>query len=64
PLHVGKNITEFRWDGTDEYGGRLGNGVYLYRVVTRKVDGELYKEYDTKTDQFFNHGIGKMVILR
>ncbi len=64
PLHIGKNITDYRWDGTDEYGDRLGNGVYLYRVVTRKLDGELYEDYDTKTDQYFKHGIGKMVILR
>jgi hypothetical protein len=25
--------TEFSWDGTDEYGDPLANGVYLYRVI-------------------------------
>jgi hypothetical protein len=64
PIHVGKNLTDYRWDGTDEYGDRLGNGVYIYRVVTRKADGEMYEKYDTKTDQYFNHGLGKMVIIR
>jgi hypothetical protein len=64
PLHVGKNMTDYRWDGTDEYGDRLGNGVYLYRVVTRKLGGELYDDFDTKTDQYFKEGIGKMVIMR
>ncbi|WP_315816838.1 interleukin-like EMT inducer domain-containing protein [Paraflavitalea speifideaquila] len=34
PLRVGRNITEFKWDGTDQYGQKLANGVYLYRVVT------------------------------
>jgi len=34
PLHVGRNITEFKWNGTDAYGQRLANGVYLYHVVT------------------------------
>ncbi|ULT43487.1 hypothetical protein KRR40_08680 [Niabella defluvii] len=33
PLRIGRNITEFKWDGTDQYGQKLGNGVYLYRVL-------------------------------
>ena len=32
PIRIGRNITEFKWDGTDQYGQRLANGVYLYRV--------------------------------
>ncbi len=64
PIHVGKNITEFRWDGTDQYGDRLANGVYLYRVVTREANGEEYKKHNTNTNQFFKNGFGKMVILR
>ncbi len=64
PIHVGKNITEYRWDGTDQYGDRLANGVYLYRVVTRKADGELYGDYNTNTNQYFKKGIGKMVLIR
>jgi len=34
PLHIGRNITEFKWDGTDQYGQKLANGIYLYRVIT------------------------------
>ncbi len=34
PLHIGRNITEFKWDATDQYGQKLANGIYLYRVVT------------------------------
>jgi len=64
PVHVGNNMTEYRWDGTDEYGDRLANGVYLYRVITRDISGELYKEHNTNTNQYFKNGIGKMVILR
>ncbi len=69
PLKVGKNITEFKWDGTDQYGAKLANGVYLYRVVTNlngksleKYKGEVGAEY--KTDQYFNNGYGKMVLIR
>jgi hypothetical protein len=66
PLHVGRNITEFKWDGTDMYGAKLANGVYLYRVLTNLNGKSLDKfKYDgDKTDKFFNKGYGKMVILR
>ncbi len=65
PLHVGVNRTEYKWDGTDEYGVRLSNGVYLYKVNTRKTNGEVYDNFNnTKTDVFFNQGFGKMVIMR
>ncbi len=66
PLHVGRNITEFKWDGTDTYGAKLGNGVYLYRVITN-LNGkslEKYKSSDDNTDKFFNKGYGKMMLIR
>jgi hypothetical protein len=66
PIHIGRNITEYKWDGTDMYGQKLANGVYLYRVITN-LDGqslEKYKAKGDKTDQYFNRGYGKMVILR
>ncbi len=66
PLHVGRNITEFKWDGTDTYGSKLANGVYLYRVLTN-LNGkslEKYKAEGDNTDKFFTKGYGKMVILR
>jgi hypothetical protein len=65
-LHVGRNITEFKWDGTDTYGQKLANGVYLYRVLTNlngKALGK-YRSSGDKTDQYFNNGYGKMVIIR
>ena len=64
PIHVGNNITEFSWDGTDDYGDKLANGVYLYRVVAQKANGESFDAFNTKADQFFKNGFGKMVILR
>ena len=66
PIHIGRNITEFKWDGTDMYGQKLGNGVYLYRVLTN-LNGkslEQFKEKGDKTDKYFNKGYGKMVIIR
>jgi hypothetical protein len=66
PLHVGRNITEFKWDGTDMYGAKLANGVYLYRVLTNLNGKSLdkYKAEGDDTDKYFNKGYGKMVIIR
>ncbi|MBS1973554.1 MAG: hypothetical protein JST13_04330, partial [Bacteroidetes bacterium] len=66
PLHVGRNITEFRWNGTDMYGQRLANGVYLYHVVTNLNGKSLdkYKSASDNTDQYFNKGYGKMYLMR
>ncbi len=36
PIRIGNNITEYAWDGRDEFGDQLANGVYIYRVLVRK----------------------------
>lgn len=66
PLHVGRNITEFKWDGTDMYHQRLANGVYLYHVVTNLNGKSLdkYRAQGDNTDQYFNKGYGKMYLMR
>ncbi len=66
PLHIGRNITEFKWDGTDQYGQKLANGIYLYRVVTNLNGKSLdkYKGKDDNTDKYFNKGYGKMYLMR
>lgn len=70
PLHIGRNITEFKWDGTDQYGQKLANGIYLYRVITnlngRSLDKYRSTEKDNEdnTDKYFNKGYGKMYLMR
>lgn len=66
PLHIGRNITEFKWDGTDQYGQKLANGIYLYRVVTNLNGKALdkYKADGDNTDKYFNKGYGKMYLMR
>lgn len=66
PLHVGRNITEFKWNGTDMYGSRLANGVYLYHVVTNLNGQSLskYKAAGDNTDKYFNNGYGKMYLMK
>ncbi len=65
-IHVGRNITDYKWDGTDMYGQKLANGVYLYRVITN-LNGKSLDQYKAKndnTDKFFNNGYGKMYLMR
>ncbi len=66
PIHVGRNITEYKWDGTDTYGQKLANGVYLYRVLTN-LNGKSLSEYKAtgdNTDSYFTKGYGKMYLMR
>ncbi|MBL7788180.1 MAG: hypothetical protein JNM36_19880 [Chitinophagales bacterium] len=62
-IHIGKNITEFAWDGTDQYGNKLGNGLYLYKV-TNHLNGQTLQHYDTPADRFFENNLGKMYLMR
>jgi len=62
-LHIGRNITEYAWDGRDNFGDRLANGVYLYKVIT-KLNGEYVEKSSTAADKFFVKEFGKMVLMR
>lgn len=44
------------WDGLDDFGDKIGKGVYIYRVTARGVDSELCKGSAT--------AIEKLVILK
>lgn len=63
-LHVGRNITDYRWDGKDEFGQMLGNGVYLYRVITSIRGEDVEHRANTTVDKFFKNGYGKLYIMR
>jgi len=62
-IHIGNNITEYAWDGRDEFGDRLANGVYLYRVLVRN-NGSFMEQRATSADKAFKKGYGKLYILR
>jgi hypothetical protein len=36
----GNRSSETEWDGRDEYGAKLGRGVYLYQLLVRTSDGK------------------------
>lgn len=63
-LHIGTNLTDYKWDGTDNFGDRLANGVYFYRVMTRNIDGTTTEVKQTSIDKYFKHGYGKLYIIR
>ncbi len=63
PIRIGNNISDYSWDGRDEFGDQLANGVYLYRVIVR-ANGEQLKLRSTSGDRGFEKGIGKMYLLR
>ena len=66
PLHIGRNITDFKWDGTDMFGQKVANGVYLYRVLTNLNGKSMDKFTDIgdNTDKYFTKGYGKMYFMR
>lgn len=65
-IRIGRNITDYKWDGTDQYGQRLANGVYLYRVVSTLHGKQLekFRAPNENTDKFFTRGYGKMYLMR
>lgn len=63
PLNIGNNKTDYAWDGRDNYGDQLANGVYLYRVLIKNA-GENFKHRETSADRGFKNGFGKMYLLR
>jgi hypothetical protein len=63
-VYFGRNMTEYAWDGRDEFGDLLANGVYLYKTVVKFKDRYGVKEIETGLEGFFKNGFGKMYILR
>ncbi len=62
-IHIGRNITDYAWDGKDQYGDQLAKGVYLYRVKSQ-IDGSDIEHRNSGADKFFGKGWGKMYLLK
>lgn len=63
-LRIGRNITEYAWDGRDEFGDPLANGVYLYRVIVKDDLLQDVELRETDASQWFKQGYGKMYLMR
>ncbi|KXX68308.1 C25 family cysteine peptidase [Flammeovirga sp. SJP92] len=64
PIRIGTNVSEYAWDGRDEFGDQLANGVYLYRVIIPQKNNGEYQHRKTSKDNLFKHNIGKLYLLR
>ncbi|MBB6464073.1 hypothetical protein KM029_14670 [Flammeovirga kamogawensis] len=64
PIRIGTNISEYAWDGKDEFGDQLANGVYLYRVIIPQKTNNEFKHIETSKDNLFKQNIGKLYLLR
>lgn len=62
-IKIGNNKTDFFWDGKDQFGDQLANGVYLYKV-TAKINGENIDHRESSGDHAFKKEFGKMYLLR
>ena len=64
PLHVGVNRSGLKWDGKDDYGSQLANGVYLYKAYSSfdQLDDSDFEISDI--DSYYKKGFGKLVILK
>jgi len=62
PLRIGNNITEYEWNGSDDFGTKLANGVYLFKVDFRNK--EEFKKFNGAATSFTKDGFGKLVIMR
>jgi hypothetical protein len=64
PINIGLNRTQYKWDGRDQYGDALANGVYFYKIITSLDNKEIDHYGIDQVDKFFKKGIGKMVLIR
>lgn len=64
-LNIGTHKSQFIWDGTDDFGNKLANGVYLFRVNARDESGKNFELFQNdSTNNYFKNGFGKLVIVR
>ncbi len=63
-IHIGRNITDYAWDGKDEFGDQLANGIYIYKVYTDFSNGNDLEHRESEADKFFKKGWGKMYLMR
>ncbi len=53
PITGMETFVQIPWDGRDDDGNRLANGVYLYKIIASTIDGSQSSE-----------ALGKMAVLR
>ena len=62
-IKIGNNMTKYFWDGKDEFGDPVANGVYIYRVISEINNLEIELR-ESEGDKAFTNGLGKMYLIR
>lgn len=62
-IRVGYNETNWLWDGRDQNGDLLSNGIYIYKVYPEK-DGEIMEATPIGDRYQGGRTVGKIVLLR
>lgn len=62
-LKIGNNVSQFTWDGTDQFGDRLANGVYFYKVFIESNNTSV-QHRNTSGDKYFKNQTGKIYLLK
>ncbi len=62
-LKIGNNVSDFTWDGTDQFGDRLANGVYFFKVFIQDANTDV-KHRNTTGDKYFRNQTGKIYLLK
>lgn len=42
---IGYRVDDITWDGLDDYGDKIGKGVYIYRVTLKEESGKKISQY-------------------
>jgi hypothetical protein len=62
-IKIGNNMTKYFWDGKDEFGDPVANGVYIYKVISEINNLEI-EHRSSEGDKAFKNGLGKMYLIR
>jgi len=64
-IHIGNNISSWYWDGRDQFGDQLANGVYFYTVnSTMKGNSIEINQVNANENQFFKAHTGKIYLMK
>ena len=62
-IKIGRNITDYAWDGRDEFGDELGKRRLFITGVIVKINGEDVEHRNSGADEYFTKSFGKMYKL-
>lgn len=63
-IKIGNNISDFVWDCKDEFGDRLANGIYFYKVSLSDSEETFKDRSTTSSSKFFKNNMGKIYIIK